>query len=196
VGVVDEGPQERDRDRLDPLGDEAVDRGDRLVLTQLDDHVAVDVDALGHAADELARHDRHRLLQPRGVHEIALGEARALRVDLADDDRVLVAPGGDEAGLRAGAREDGVRGDRRAVHEQVRALQQLRPCEPEPLGVDGDGAEHAVGERAMGRERLGHVAAARLVDDDAVGERAADVHADSVAQVSPPARVDVCRYLA
>ena len=123
--VVDERPQQRHRDRLDAVGEQAVDRGDHLVLLERDDHVAVAVDALGDAADQRARHDRVGFAQPRGVDEVALGEPGDLRVDLADDDRVLVAPGRDQAGARAGAGQHRVGRLRRAVHEQVGRGEQL-----------------------------------------------------------------------
>ncbi len=97
VRLVGERPEERDRDRLDAVGHERVDRLDDLVLLQLDDHVAVAVDPLRDAADQAARDDRLGLAERRGVHEVALGQPGDLRVHLADDDRVLVPLGRDQA---------------------------------------------------------------------------------------------------
>ena len=77
------------------------------------------------------------LLQPRGVHEVALGEAGALGEDLADDDRVLVPAGGDEAGARAGAREHRVRRHASCRGRRGRSREQLAPRQAQALGVDG-----------------------------------------------------------
>ena len=73
VAIVDERPQERDRDGLDAFVEQAVDRLDDLVLLELDDDVAVPVDALRHAANEAAGDDRVRLPKPGRAHEITLG---------------------------------------------------------------------------------------------------------------------------
>jgi hypothetical protein len=185
VRVVDEGPQQRDGDRLDVLGQELVDgRGD-VALVERHEHLALAVDALGDAPDEPARDDRLGLAQPGGAHEVALGQAGHLREDLADEDRVLVAAGGDEASARAGARDHRVGRLRRAVDEQVGATQQLRSLQVALLGVQSHRLQHAVLQRPGRREGLGHGAPAVLVGDDAVGERAADVHRDAVPHLGP-----------
>ena len=108
IGV---GVDQRHRHRLDvELGQAPGDAPHRR-LVERPPHGAVHVHALGHREAQLARHQRRRLDDV----DVVLVEA-ALVGDL---DHVAEAVGGDQRGARALALDDGIGGERGAVHEHA-----------------------------------------------------------------------------
>ena len=161
VGV---GVDEADGDRLDLAA--AQDPGDaaRVVLVQRLDDVAGVVDALAHLEAVAAAHVRRRDVLV-GVPEVVLRPA-------PDLDHVAEPRRRHHRDLREAAREERVRGDRRAVREEADLVQ-----------VDAGGADavehrlHRVGGRR--RNLRDPRARARLLEHEDVGERAADIDRDT-----------------
>ncbi len=124
---MEERPQEADGDGLDAFGDEAVDRGLRLVLVQRHDHGAEAIDPLRHALDEALGHDRLGLLAFGEMHDqahvAALQPARAAH----DVDDVVVALGGDEPDLCAALLHDRVGADGGAVRQERDLADRAHP---------------------------------------------------------------------
>ena len=157
VGV---GVQEADGDRLDALRAAGVGDGVELGELERDEDVAVAVDALAHLEAQPSRHERLGLAADEVVH---VGPVSA-----ADLEHVAEAARRDERRQGAGALGERVDDDRRAVDEVPDALEG-------DLAV-GQAGEHALGQARRGRRRLGDAEVARLgVEEDEVGERAADV---------------------
>ena len=161
VGV---GVDEADGHRLDLAA--AQDPGDapRVGLVQRLDDVAAVVDTLAHLEAVAAAHVRRRDVLV-GVPEVFLRPA-------PDLDHVAEPRRRHHRDLRETAREERVRGHRRAVREEADLVQ-----------VDAGGAdavEHGL-HRVMGRRRnlRDPRARARLLEDEDVGERAAHVDRDT-----------------
>ena len=109
-----------------------------------------------------ARHQRLGLLD----EDVVLLEAVLLR----HLDRIAEALGGDQRGLRALALDDGVGGERRAVHDQA----DLAGLDLAELQRPQHAVEHAVLGRGLGRQHLGREARVGRLQHD-VGEGSADV---------------------
>jgi hypothetical protein len=177
VGVVADRPEEGDRDRLHPGGDERVGgRGDGG-LVEGDDDVAVGVDPLGDAEGALDRHQRLGLAGFGEAQEV-LGRLAGRPAEAAHrPHRVLEAARRDQPDRGAFALDHDVGGDGRAVRDQpVHLGVDLAAGEAELVARRLDRAEEpgfeAVGRR---RERLAIGDATVLVDQHAVGEGAADI---------------------
>ncbi len=173
------GVHEADGDRLDLLLlDQLARHLAEAALVELLQHLAVRRHAPGDFEPEIARHQRRRRLQEEIVKVVA---------DLAPHLQRVAEPGrGDEADLGAGALDDRVRHQGRAVHDAV-----------EPAGV-GPGflqqPRHALGDGDAGVVRGGQSLAgedqvAGFVDQHEIRERPPDVDADAhplVHRPSPP----------
>ena len=180
VAGVAERPEEADRDGVAAGGDELADRALRLDLVERHDDLAEAVDALGNAMNEALRHDRIGLLALREVDDlgdVARGDAARAAHDV---DRVLVALGRDQADLRALALDQRVGADGRAMRQDRDPLAEGVERQLEPLGRNLHGGKHAAGEVARCRGGLGGGDVAGAVEDDAVGEGAADVDTDEI----------------
>ena len=140
---------------------------------------AVAVDALAHLEAMAPRHERRGLARDEVVH---VGTVAA-----ADLEHVAEPRRGHERRARARALGERVDHDRRAVHELL-DLGRLDLAR-------GDHVEHALREVARRRRDLRDPHLAGLpVDDDEVGERAADVGRDAQASSRPqPGRLGLVR---
>ena len=168
--------QERDRDRLDAVGEQAPAGLAHALLVERCDLVALVVGALGDAEAQVARDERLGRLQAVVVRRLA----RAL----AQGERVAEALGAEEARGRAAAGQERVRGDGRAVHDQLDLGQELgerAPGADRDLLEAGDEAERRV---AGGRARLVDEPRPVGAEHEEVGERPADVDADAVAHAA------------
>ena len=168
VARVAPGVHEADGDRLNTLGHQgrglARDRG----LVQRLQFRAVDVEPPRHFEAQLARHQRGRGFEKKVVEIVA-------RL-LADLDGIAEALGGQQADLAAGALDDGVGHERRAMHHGMqRGRRQARFLEQA-----GDAGDDRLG-RVVGRGQAlaGGDQVARGIVQDEVGEGAADVDTDA-----------------
>ena len=180
VAGVAERPEETDRDRVAPGVDKRADRLLGFHLVQRDDDFAEAVDALGHAADQALRHDRVRLLalgEMNDFGDVARGHAARATHDV---DCVFVPLGRDQPDLRALPLDQRVGADGRAVGENRDALAERVERQVEALGCDPHRRKHPVGEVPRGRGGLGGGDVAGAVENDAVGEGAADVDTHEV----------------
>ena len=147
------------------FGDETPDRLARVVDVERHEHVAAMVDALGHFPAPAPAHQRRRLL-PGDVIE-------PIRAHAADLEHITKSTCGDESRPGALALEDGVGGDRGAVHDLVHVARRHARFADDLLQPHADRPAVVVGARKdLARE---HGAVRRQEDD--VGERAADVDA-------------------
>ena len=106
---VGEAVQETDRDRLDPLGHEALGERGHARFVERRQHPALRVDALAHREAQPARHQGRRQVDV----DVVLLEA----VLVPDLDRVAKALGGDERGFGALALDQRVGRQGRAVDD-------------------------------------------------------------------------------
>ena len=159
VGV---GIDEHDRERLGAGLEQILGGGRHLGHINARADAAVRERALADFQPPVARHHR---LEPAP-------QAPGLRpVAPAHFQHVAKARGGDEAGHCAGALDQRVGADRGAVHH--------RRDRAEIGGHGADAVEHALGRIVpRGRHLADRAGAARLVEGEHVGERAADVDAD------------------
>ena len=118
VDRVLERPQEAHGDGVDAQVEEPLDAGSELVRIGLAQHVAVDVDALGHLDDAVAAHE----LRGRGVQ---VGVARGAARRAGDPQRVLEAGGGEQPDPREPQLVDHVGDDRVAQDELVDRGEEL-----------------------------------------------------------------------
>ena len=175
VDRVEERPQARHRDGLDlglaqPLGGVV-----NVALVQRGRDLAVDRDPLVDHLDPVARDQRRRR---RVLLELALLQAAA------HVQHVTEALGGDEAGDGALPGQHRVRGDRGSVHDRRHPRQEVVELHPVFAGRPlqrGEETDRRVTRRGGG---LVHPALAGSVGNQQVGERAADVHADTVGRGS------------
>ena len=186
VAIVVEGPEEGDRKRLDLVV--VHQRANRLahrLFVQLAQHRALVVHPLRHAPGARARHQRRSPVGRHRVLDAVLGEAGPAAVGAARDrQRVLEAFGGDQAGLGAGAGEQRVVHNRRAVHEE-RRLRQQRVCgKADAVHRSADGGEHAVREVGRGRECLAEAHRLASGEQHRVRTGAADIGRDHIAGVA------------
>ena len=113
VVLIENGPNERDRHRLDPFLDEEPAGGAHVVFMQRSLDRSVRDHALAHALAQIARHqhDRRRVFGIVAIPILFMAEP--------DFDRILMAGGADQAGLAAFVLDQGVEPDRRAVNAEV-----------------------------------------------------------------------------
>ena len=176
VGGVAEGPQQRDGDGLDALGDEGVDGGAGRSFVERDDDVAVPVEPLRDLEGEALGDQRVGLGLPHDVLEI-LGRAPEVSAfDVHDEDRVAVPGGGEEADPRDVAGDEGVERRRRPVREVVHVGEHRLERLAAFLRERSQDVEDTCGVVGGRRGDLGREDAARVVDQDRVGEGAPDVH--------------------
>jgi len=117
-------------------------------------------------ASQMARHERRGRVDEQVVHVVA-----ALVPDL---ERVAKALGGEQSRPRALALDQRVRGQRGAVNDRADAAGIHARVVQQRL----DALLDAMGGILGGRQHLADAdGAGDLVDDDEIGERAADVHA-------------------
>ena len=161
---------EADRDGLDAHAHQCPRGVAQLRLVQRTQHVAVGVDSFVHREAPVARRQRLGLLQEQVVEVVAhLG---------ADLQHVAKSAGRDQSDPGSVALDDGVGDQGGAVHDAVDSG-ELDPR------LAGD-ALHALADRDSGVGRAGELLAGEdhvplFVDQHEVGERAADVHADTPA---------------
>ena len=176
LGIV-EGPEEGDSDRLDlPVADQVAHRLFGPGFVERQQHRALVVDALGHAAHRIFRNQRrrpvarHRMLDPvlRLAGPAAVGAAR-------DEDRVLEAAGRNQPGRRAAAGQQRVVDHGRAVHEEVGPGEQLLDAQVHLLRRDSDRIEHTAGKVRRRRQGLAHDEGLAGGDNDGIGTGAADI---------------------
>jgi hypothetical protein len=186
MGGVEKGPEETDGDRLDAAVDEPADRRLRLGLVERHHHLAEAIDALGDALDQALGHDRIGLPAFREMHDLAhVAPADAARAP-HDMDDVTMAFGGDQPDARAALLHHGVGSNRGAVRQQRHLLIEVRSLHPQLFRSAGNGVDHALGEIAGRGRRLGGGHRAAFVDDDAVGESAADIDTHEIRTHLPP----------
>ena len=152
--------QEAHRDRLDALRGERPRRRLDAGAVELLVHRARRQHALGHLAGEMPRHQRTVPMKQKivGLRAVAA----------ADDVNVARAAGDDEAGLGAGALDQGIDGDGRAVDQFID-------------NAGGEAAlvqtiDDALDEIGRRRETLGvDEAPGAVVETDQIGKGAADI---------------------
>jgi hypothetical protein len=162
VRGVDERVDERDRDGLELLLADLGGDAAHAVLVERPDDVAYVVDALVHLEPARPRHEAGLRLPP----QVELVGA----VTAAQDEHVTKALRGDEPSPRAGAGDDRVRADRRAVRQQVHVRQRLLEAV--------EAVQQSLVERGRRRRDLdpGDLA---VSDHHRVGERPTDIDAHS-----------------
>ena len=161
--------QEDDGDRIDARPHERTGTRRHLARVQPPLDGAVRAQALPNFQPEVARHERLRL---RGVQVVQLELALA-----ADLERVAEALGGDEPGHGAATLDQRVGEQRRRVHDPRELLGGQPVPAQQPLDTGGDGARGIV---VRGEDFAAVLAAARVIVDDDVGERPADVDPERV----------------
>ena len=164
------GVQEADGDRLDAVGDQALRHRAHFGGVERRQHVAVAVHALRHLQPMAARHQRVGEAQEQVVDVVAL-----LGAHLED---VAEAARGDQAEPRAAALDQGVGDQRRAVHH-VADVGKREPSRLQQFGEPLERADRWVVRRGQALVQADVVAL--RVEQDEVGEGAADVEADAVA---------------
>ncbi len=174
VALIENRPNERDRDRLDAFLDEEPAGGAHVVFVQRRLDRSVRDHPLAHAFAQIARHqhDRRRVF---GIVAVAV-----LLVAEPDLDRILMAGGADQAGLAAFVLDQRVEPDGRAVDAEVGIRDDLGGAFIEIVGDQF----HALFDRAGGigrrRQRLVQANVAGLVGQDQVGEGAAGIDAEAI----------------
>ena len=163
--------QEMDDERLAAGGEELLDRRLHFVFVKRRAYRTRGFDAFRHFQAEVARNDRDKSTR----HAVGL-RARAA----AELDDIAKAARGDHAGARKPALQHGVGGGRGAVDDEV-----------DVAGAEAGFAErsnHAEGLVVGSGRHLGdaNAAAVACVDQDQVGEGAADIDAGDDAALSRP----------
>ena len=158
--------QEADRDRLDPLVEQAPDRAFGVRRSKRPLHPAGGVEPFVDGDPQVTRHEHRRLLPGHVVEPW-----HAQRADLQD---VAEALGRDQAGPGPLTLENGIRGYGRAVTD-LRDLGRSEPAGPQNLAEAGHDRARIVVDR--GRDLLGVQRAVGAQYDD-IGEGAADIDAD------------------
>ncbi len=164
------GVEEADGDRLDPFGYQALRHGAHLVGIERGQHVAVAVDAFRHLQAMAARHQRVGELQEQVVDVVAL-----LGAHLQD---VAEAARGDQAQARAGALDQGV-GDQGGAVDHVADVGERELGGVQQFGEALQRADRGVVRRGQALVEADFVAL--RVEQDEVGEGAADVETDTIA---------------
>jgi hypothetical protein len=138
-------------------------------LVEGETHLAMDVDAFRHRETPRARHQRPRLLDGEVVLVVA-----AL---VGDIEHVAEALGGDQRRAGASPLDDGVGGERRAMHEHCDVAEALARV----LQDQADTVEHRLLRPLWRRQQLAREAPVAFFEHH-IRERAADV--DGYAQVA------------
>ena len=147
-----------------------------LGFVERQQHRALVVDALGHAAHRIFRNQRRRPIARHRMLDPVLRLAGPASVGAAgDEDRVLEAAGRNQPGRRAAAGQQRVVDHGRAVHEEVGPGEQLLDAQVHLPRRDGDGIEHAAGEVRRRRQGLAHDEGLAGGDNDGIGTGAADI---------------------
>ena len=172
--------EEADRDGGGAGARHLLGHGGHLGGVGCEQDLAVAVDALAHLEGPVPGHGG------RGSPEEEV-EAVVLLPELATERRHVAEPRrGHEGQLAAGALQDDVGRERRAVH-QAHHLGGIHVLGPEHLG---DAQGHALTRIVGGRGHLGDRHTTVGVAEHDVGERAPDVHAEEAAprpRLHPPA---------
>jgi len=160
--------QQADRDRLDALGDQLADDPARSVLVEGLPDLAIGQEPLAHFAAKPPRHEGRRRIDEEVVHVVA--------AFVADLERVAEALGGQERRPRALALDERVGRERRAVDDGPHGACGNRRL----LEERADALLDRVRRIFRRGEDLAHARGPRRrVDDDEVGEGAADVDAQA-----------------
>ena len=179
VDRVHERPAEAHGDGADSLAHEVVDGLQHIVLLERQDDVPLAVDPLPHADAQRTGDEVGRALRAGPVELHLERHPVGPRPGAGDVDRVLLPGRGDEADPRTDPLDERVGPDRRRVPHHLGRPEHLVERAPDLGRGIRDGAEQAVGQVGVRRQRLaGHVLS---VDHQVgVGERAADVEVDEV----------------
>jgi hypothetical protein len=160
--------QQADRDRLDAFGGQLADDPARVVLVEGLPDLAVGQEPLADFAAEPPRHEGRRRIDEEVVHVVA--------AFVANLERVTKALGGQERRPRALALDERVGRERRAVDDGPHGACGNRRL----LEERTDALLDRVRRIFRRGEDLAHArGTACLVDDDEIGERAADVDAQA-----------------
>jgi hypothetical protein len=170
VRVVEEREEQTDGDGVDLVARDEVDRRVDVAVLERRHHPSLRVDALAHLEAEVAWHQgRRRVLEE--VVETGAGRAPELQ-------HVATAARGDERGARALALQQRVGDDGGGVGQPA----DVGGGDTVAAHRDAEPLHHSVREVARRGRHLDHRRRpARLVGEDDVGERPADVHADAPA---------------
>ena len=176
VLVVGVGVDQRDRQRLDVLRAQRLQLLPQVRLIERPHDLALGAHALVGLDRARQRRHRQRLVVDHPAAEAARHEAAR------DLQHLAVTLGRDQTAARAGAGQDRVGRNRRAVHHVV----DLVRVDPGTLADAGDAVEHA--NRLVGR-RTRHLGGPGLsggfIDEQQVGEGSAHVDAQSIAHECP-----------
>ena len=164
------GVQEADGDRLDPFGYQALRHRTHLVRLERGQHVAVAVEALRHLQAMAARNQRVGEAEKKVVDVVAL-----LGAHFQD---VAEAACGDEAEARAGALDQGV-GDEGGAMDHVADVGQREPSGVQQFAEALESADRGIVRR--GQALVEPDLVALRIQQDEIGESAADVETDTVA---------------
>ena len=173
MGVIGVGVDKADGDGLDAFGEEHRGRLAHRSFVQWRHDTAAGADALVHLKPPAPRHQRLGLAPGHVEH--------AGRADAADLEHVAKAPRRQQPGPRADLLQDGVRGDRGAMHH----LGDLARIEPRLLEHRSDAGRHALARIGRRGRRLVHMDAPAGQREHDVGERAADIHTDARSTAHP-----------
>ena len=170
VGRVLVRVQETHRDRLDAGGGQFARLAANLILVDRHDGVAVAADALVDLAAQVARRQGLGKLEEQIVDVVSLLSSHL--------EGIAEAPGGQQRQLDAAALDDGVGHQRRPVH-------QVADVGEGETGFRQQGLEtfERPDRRILGRGQTlvdAHRAGV-CVDEDEIGEGAADIQADAIA---------------
>ena len=180
MAVVGDGPQERDRHRLDAAFHELFDGALGFRLVQVHERIALEIHAFVDLGNEGLGNEGLRLRE--GGHVVCFGLRQPGHHAAAHHQDGVAEPGcGYETGARAGARDQRIIADGAGVVEEPRGAQQVALVgHAEVSRRVPHRVEHAHGEvlRRRGRLAQGHVPLA--AHRDAIGEGAADVYAHHV----------------
>ena len=177
---IEERKQEAHGDALDPLLGDRGDGAVEVTFVELGHDRAATVDAACHSKAKTARHQRRGLVLVDPVDQ--LGGPR----EAADFEYVPEIPVGDQGGLRALALDHRVGGYRRAVADPA----ELFGGHAGPVEQAFHGLHHGFRPVVMTVQQLGdRDLAGGIVDQDDIGEGAADVYADTVGGFAALARL-------
>ena len=180
VDVVGHGPEQAYGNGLHAARNQGVQGHRRLILVEPHGHRALVVHAFVDLGDQRTGNEGLGLLKPGQPAGLGLGESVG---DLAlhHQQGVGEATGGHEAGPGTRAGDQGVLADGAGVKEE-RSLPEklLLAAEADVTGRVPDRVGGARGEVRRGGKRFAHRHLALVVDHDAVGEGAADVHSNAI----------------
>ena len=180
MAVVGDGPEERDRYRLDAAVHELSDRALGFRFVQLRQHLPFEINALVDLGDKPLGNEGFRLGE--GRHMVGLGLGQSGHHAAAHHQDGVAEPGrGDEAGARAAARDQRVIADGAGVVEEPRGTQQPALVgHAEVARRIPHRVEHAQGEVVRRRGSLAQGHGPLAAHRDAISEGTPDVDADDV----------------